>query len=156
MIREFETSDENYVAGIWHRAGLLEYTYLPAFQALDSERALAVFRSDILSACNLWVEASGPDIRGFIALNGAYVDRLYVDPQCQGLGIGTRLIQHAKNLNPAGLNLHTHQQNVRACNFYESLGFEAVAFGISPAPELIPDVEYRWRHSPCGVGSSES
>ena len=48
-------------------------------------------------------------------------------------------------LYPDGLELHTHQENVIACAFYEKHGFRAVKFGISPSPESVPDVEYHWR-----------
>jgi ribosomal protein S18 acetylase RimI-like enzyme len=48
-------------------------------------------------------------------------------------------------LSPNGLELHTHQENESACAFYEKHGFAAVKYGISPAPESVPDVEYHWR-----------
>ena len=46
---------------------------------------------------------------------------------------------------PAGLRLFTHVDNAPARAFYERLGFRAVAFGVSPPPECLPDVEYAWR-----------
>jgi len=83
--------------------------------------------------------------RAFLALKGSYVDRLYVDPAEQRKGWGRDLIEHAKALHPDGLELHTHQENHGARAFYESQGFVAVKYGLSPAPELAPDVEYHWR-----------
>ncbi len=53
------------------------------------------------------------------------------------------LVQYARKKNRTGLELYTHQQNSRACNFYEKLGFEAVKYGISPPPESVPDVAGR-------------
>jgi hypothetical protein len=47
-------------------------------------------------------------------------------------------------LSPGGLRLFTFQRNVPARSFYEKYGFRAVRFGVSPAPENEPDVEYRW------------
>lgn len=145
MIRPFETQDEARVAEIWHRAGLAEYSYLPAFQALDGAQARKIFHDIIANECDIWLEVEGPNIRGFIALKASYVDRLYVDPLSQRVGVGKTLIHYAKTLQPQGLELHTHQQNTRACRFYQCLGFKAVKYGVSPPPELVADVEYHWR-----------
>lgn len=144
MIRQFNIPDEPRTAEIWLNAGQEEYSYLPQFQALDDEKALKVFHKIIANECDIWVETDNSLIRGFIALQDSYIDRLYIDPKFQRQGIGTALIQFAKEEHPSGLGLRTHQQNKRACNFYEKLGFKAVKYGISPAPESVPDVEYHW------------
>jgi GNAT superfamily N-acetyltransferase len=78
-------------------------------------------------------------------MNGSYIDRMYVDPTEWRKGWGTRFVELAKTLFPGGLQLHTHQQNLVAREFYERQGFTAVKFGISPPPECAPDVEYHWR-----------
>lgn len=144
MIRAMEPTELQTVAAIWHASGLDEYDYLPAFQALDTEQALAVFKDVILPVCDIWVEAHDDKLRGFMALNGAYIDRLYVHPACQRQGVGDELIRFAKTLHPEGLTLHTHQQNTRARRFYEKRGFKALEFGLSPPPESVPDVKYGW------------
>lgn len=145
MIRKFRTSDEVRAAEIWLRAGLDEYSYLPQFQALDDAKALRVFHKIITLECDIWLAVEESLIKGFIAIQGSYIDRLYIDPEFQRLGVGTALVQHARELHPAGLQLCTHQQNRRARQFYEKLGFVAVRFGTSPPPESVPDVEYRWQ-----------
>lgn len=145
MIRNFKTSDEARTADIWLKAGLDEYSYLPQFQRLDEVKALKVFHEIITLKSEIWLEVNELNIKGFIAIQGSYVDRLYVDPAFQRQGVGTALIQFAKETHPTGLELRTHQQNKRACEFYEKLGFEAVKYGISPPPESVPDVEYHWR-----------
>ena len=133
------------VAAVWYRAGRDAYPYLPGWQAMTPELAQQVFRNHIAAHCSVFVIEHANSVAGFLALKGSYVDRLYIDPPCQGLGLGTALIEHARQLRPAGLELHTHQQNIAACAFYERLGFVAVRFGLSPAPERAPDVEYHWR-----------
>ena len=148
MIRRLRSTEIDHVALIWYRSGLDEYDYLPRFQALDESEALKVFRNVILPKNQLWVEEKNSITRGFLALNNSYIDRLYVDPDHQRAGVGSRLLDHAKSVFPDGLQLHTHQQNVRARNFYEKHGFVAAKFGVSPAPESVPDVEYHW--SPSG------
>jgi ribosomal protein S18 acetylase RimI-like enzyme len=57
-----------------------------------------------------------------MALRQSYVDRLYVRPDAQRRGAGAALVQRARELSPAGLELHTHQKNYRARAFYAKLG----------------------------------
>jgi ribosomal protein S18 acetylase RimI-like enzyme len=144
MIREIFSAEIEIVAKVWYRSGVDEYDYLPRFRALDEKQAIEIFRDVILPDNQLWVEDQNAVILGFLAQNDSYIDRLYVDPDCQRKGVGSGLLDHAKALSPEGLQLHTHQQNLRARSFYEKHGFTAMKFGLSPAPELVPDVEYHW------------
>ena len=156
-IRPYQNDDEAAAAAVWYRSGHEEYDYLPLFQALRPEEARRVFAEVIVPGAELWVATTGgeggtqagepraEEVIGFLALRGSYVDRLYVDPSSQRLGVGGRLLAVACQRSPGGLELHTHQQNTRARDFYEKHGFQAVAFGLSPAPESVPDVEYHWR-----------
>jgi ribosomal protein S18 acetylase RimI-like enzyme len=148
-IRPYESGDEQRVARVWYNAGRTTYTYLPSWQSFSFSQARAVFRARIVPACEIWVAERKGTILGYLALNGSYIDRLYVDPSLQNEGWGTRLIEHAKRLRPDGLELHTHQENRGARRFYERHGFIAVKYGLSPPPECAPDVEFHWR--PQGV-----
>lgn len=129
---------------VWLRSGQAEYHYLSAFQALDETKAIEVFQRHIQDNCEIWVYEVDQEIVGFMAMDSNYIDRLYVDPKSQGKGVGSEFINYAKKLHPTGLSLKTHQQNKRACGFYEKRGFVAVGYGLSPPPESMPDVEYRW------------
>jgi ribosomal protein S18 acetylase RimI-like enzyme len=60
------------------------------------------------------------------------------------MGVGTALLLQARELSPRELRLFTFQRNEAARAFYDKHGFTVVALGVSPAPELEPDVEYRW------------
>jgi GNAT superfamily N-acetyltransferase len=144
-IREFRAEDEAETAAVWHRAGLAAYPYLPTWQALTLEKARWVFANIILPVNKLWVGTRDGHVVAYMALNGSYIDRLYVDPPYWRQGWGTRFIELAKQLSPSGLELHTHQQNSAGRAFYERHGFVAVKYGISPPPESAPDVAYHWR-----------
>jgi len=144
MIREYVETDLECTAKVWLRSGQNEYQYLPAFQKLDEAKAVDIFRRVIQDNCRVWIHESENEVSGFMAMDSNLIDRLYVDPAFQGAGIGSLFIDCAKKLCPNGLVLKTHQQNKRACAFYEKRGFRPVAFGLSPPPESMPDVEYRW------------
>ena len=145
MIRPYRDTDLSDVVGVWHRAGRAAYTFLPTWQALALEKAHDVFRQVIAARSKIWVATDHECIAGFLAMQNAYIDRLYVDPSMQRKGLGRLLLQHAKRLHPDRLTLHTHQANHPARAFYEYHGFVAIKFGISPPPESAPDVEYEWR-----------
>ena len=144
-IRPFQDADEPAVAAVWHRSGLAAYPYLPTWQALTIEHARTVFHEIIRAECAIWVGTLDEQIVAYLAINGSYLDRLYVDPSEWRSGWGTRFIDLAKTLSPHRLELHTHQANTAARALYEKHGFKAVAFGTSPPPESAPDVEYHWR-----------
>jgi GNAT superfamily N-acetyltransferase len=149
-IRQYRDADEGEVVAVWHRSGIAAYPYLPMFQALTLEEAHTVFRDVIRARCAIWVGTLDERIVAYLAMNGSYIDRLYVDPSAWRTGWGTRFIRFAKQLSPGGLELHTHQENHAARALYERHGFEAVQFGVSPPPESVPDVEYHWRPVPSG------
>lgn len=146
MIREYTYSDLDLAntANVWLRSGLAEYHYLDAFQRLNETKALDVFRRIIHDTCKIWVYETDQNIVGFMAMDGNLIDRLYVDPDSQGAGVGSQFIDFAKELYQEGLRLKTHQQNTKACAFYEKRGFVVAAYGTSPPPESMPDVEYHW------------
>ena len=144
MIRAFVEADLESTSKVWLRSGRDEYHYLPEFQKLDEVKALDVFNRVIQANCQIWVYGTGKEIRGFMAMDKDLIDRLYVDPAYQRSGVGSLFINYAKELRPDGLILKTHQQNKRARAFYEKRGFRSVGFGVSPPPESMPDVEYRW------------
>jgi GNAT superfamily N-acetyltransferase len=144
-IRQFGDQDELAVIGVWHRSGRTAYPFLPNWQELTLERAGDIFRGVIRPRCIIWVGTRSEQIVAFLAMAGSYIDRMYVDPAEWRKGWGTRFVLLAKALHPDGLELHTHQQNHAARRLYEKHGFKAVKFGLSPAPESAPDVEYHWR-----------
>jgi putative acetyltransferase len=144
-IRPLQDRDEAAVIGVWHRSGRAAYRFLPTWQALTLERAGEIFRYVIRPRCNIWVGTRHDRVVAFLAMRGACIDRLFVDPAEWRKGWGTRLVLFAKTLHPSGLELYTHQENHAARQLYEKHGFRAVKFGMSPPPESAPDVEYHWR-----------
>lgn len=145
IIRPYQERDEAEVIGVWHRSGLAAYPYLPTWQALTLETAAFVFRTIICPSTTIWVGELEGHVVAYMAMKGSYIDRLYIDPPEWRRGWGRRFIEFAKDHSPSGLELHTHQENRAARALYESEGFVAVRFGISPPPESAPDVEYHWR-----------
>ena len=139
--------DENYfepVTGLWRRAREIS---LPGFQHEKGhpfERDQVFFRNHVLVKDIVWVAEIDSTLVGFIAIKDDFIDLLYVEPGCWRRGVGKSLLAHAQTLSPGHLWLYTLQINHQARTFYQKAGFVARKFGISPAPELEPDVEYHW------------
>ena len=106
--------------------------------------ARAFFRNKLLPACDVWVATRSGNLLGMLAWEAPWIRHFAIFPEHQRQGIGTALLERARERSPAEIRLFTFQRNAPARAFYEKHGFVAVAFGISPAPELEPDVEYRW------------
>ena len=83
-------------------------------------------------------------IVGFVASNDLCVSQLYVRVGCHRRGIGSALLEIAKQASAGSLWLYTFARNQRARRFYEQRGFAAVAFGFEPMWQL-DDVRYEWR-----------
>jgi len=145
ILRRLRDGETEAVVRLWGETKRDAYPYLPLEQARTYDEDLAFWRSRLAPRCVFWVAEEDGEVRGFLALEGSYLDRLYVHPHHQRRGIGAALLGKARGLSPSGLELHTHQRNGTARAFYERHGFRAVRFGTSPPPESEPDVEYHWR-----------
>lgn len=144
LIRPMEPRDADDVVAVWERARQDAQPWLEARMGYSHADNVGFFHGTIMREHELWVACDRDVVVAFLALSPGMVEYLYVDPPAQGSGVGTALLAHARARSPGGLRLFTHQRNERARAFYERRGFRAVAFGVSPAPESEPDVEYRW------------
>ncbi len=143
-IRRAAPADLQAAVDVWGRARRDAQPWLEARMGYGPEDDLRQFRDVVMRECDVWLAVEGAAVVGLLALAPGRVEQLHVEPRCQGRGIGTALLDHAKAAFPRGLTLFTHQRNERARAFYERRGFRAVAFGVSPPPESEPDVEYAW------------
>ncbi len=80
---------------------------------------------------------------GFVAAAPERVDQLYVHLDYQGLGIGSTLLQWAKDHSLGHRCLFTFERNRRAQRFYEARGFTQTGRGIAEYWQL-PDITYEW------------
>lgn len=144
LIRSYKSDDFEAVTLLWRQA---REVALPEFQRTKGhtfEEDQAYFRDVILVNNDVWVaEKDGVPV-AFMAIAGDFIDQLYVDPKHQRRGIGQAFLEFARSLSPDRLWLYTLQINRNARAFYEKNGFRAFKFGVSPAPESEPDIEYHW------------
>jgi putative acetyltransferase len=143
-IRAYVEDDFDDLVARWHETNLVSYRYNAVQQQHTLADARRFFRDKLLPACEIWVAERSGRLLGLLCLEAPWIRHFAIFPEHQRKGIGTALLQKAREHSPAELHLFTFQRNEAARAFYEKHGFVAVAFGVSPAPELEPDVEYRW------------
>ena len=84
---------------------------------------------------------------GFMASTPETISQLYVHVDYQNRGIGSRLVNIAKEHSRGRLRLFTFKANESAQRFYERHGFRVIGAGFEKEWEL-EDVEYEWSISP--------
>jgi putative acetyltransferase len=143
-VRSYADRDFDYLVARWHETNLVSYHYVEEHRRHTLEDAREFFRNRLLSSCAVWVAEQSGNLLGLIALEVPWIRHFAVFPEHQRRGVGTALLRKARECSPVELRLFTFQRNDKARAFYERHGFAVLALGISPAPELEPDVEYRW------------
>ncbi len=102
------------------------------------------YREHVFKDCELWGAFDGAALTGLIAFRGDWIDQLYVVPQGQRHGTGSRLLHRAKDAFPQ-LHLWTFQRNQAARRFYESRGFVLLRETDGAGnEEREPDALYLW------------
>jgi GNAT superfamily N-acetyltransferase len=151
VVRVMRPNEADATARMWQDSQRAAYTWFREDQRHPFAEALDFFRESICRRCEVWVAADGDRVVGMLALEGDFLDHLFVHPEHWEIGIGSRLLAHAKVLRPQRLWLVTLRRNLRACRFYEERGFAVTGFGISPPPESEPDVNYEWLPTRSGI-----
>jgi ribosomal protein S18 acetylase RimI-like enzyme len=148
LVRRYAERDFDDLVARWHETNLVSYRYVAEHQRHTLDDARGFFRDKVLTSCAVWVAEQSDRLLGMIAVEAPWIRQFAVFPESQRRGVGGALLARARELSPRELRLFTFQSNRTARAFYEKHGFTVVAFGVSPAPELEPDVEYRWVASP--------
>lgn len=126
-IREATTEDHEALVAIWLASVRATHRFLTE---TNIQELLPVVREVALPTLELWVLVSDDDEPvGFMGLNGAMVEALFLAPWAIGKGGGRLLLDHARRLK-GRLRVDVNEQNPDAIAFYRACGFEVV--GRSP------------------------
>ena len=122
-IREALPADRGALLDIWLRSVRATHTFLTED---DIQSLLPLVRDAALPALELWVlcAESGAAV-GFLGLDGAKVEALFIAPEWCRRGGGWMLLDHARRLKGA-LAVDVNEQNPGAVRFYEACGFAVV------------------------------
>jgi ribosomal protein S18 acetylase RimI-like enzyme len=142
VIRRGRQDDADAIAELYERS-FATLTFLPVLHTLDEHRR---WFASVLAEQEVWVDEEDGAIAGFAAFDDAMLNYLYLEPDAFGRGIGTALLEKAKERRPVGFRFWVFQQNERARRFYESRGCKLVELTDgSRNEERTPDALYEWR-----------
>ena len=134
MIRVVQKADITKVADIWLDTNIKAHNFISA-QYWESNYEMV---KEMLLQAEVYVCESNGEIQGFIGLNDEYIEGLFVSKEMQSHGIGTALLNYAKNKR-SKLFLNVYQKNLRATAFYQREGFEIQCSGFD---ESTKEKEY--------------
>jgi GNAT superfamily N-acetyltransferase len=141
MIRRATSEDAEAVGRLFVRARD-EMTYLPRIPGEDRAR----LGSLIVERHETWVAEEDGHVIGFAQAGPGMLENLYVDPDAQGRGVGTALLDRVKRACPNGFEFWVFQQNEGARRFYEHHGCRLVELTDGAGNmEKEPDARYEWR-----------
>lgn len=105
----------------------------------------AWFRELLEGDRETWVAERDGALVGYLVLDPAWLDSLYVRPDLTGQGIGSALFDLAKSLRPGGFSLWVFESNVRAREFYLRRGMhETERTDGADNEEKAPDIMMVW------------
>jgi GNAT superfamily N-acetyltransferase len=120
-LRRATPADARAMAVVWLASFKATYRFPPGHPDEDVRRWI---RDEVVPRAETWVAVEDDGtIVGLLSLVDDELDQLYVRPDRLGRGIGSRLLDLAKERRPGGLALFTFQVNAQARAFYEQRGF---------------------------------
>ena len=150
MLRRATAADAGAIAHVLTAARAAQ-PWFPRIHTAEDDGCFV--RERLLPEHEVWVVEEKGRVVAFAALQDDVLGHIFVHPDVQGRGLGTRLLDKAKELRPAGFSLWTHQAS-EARAFYEARGLVAVELTDGSATmEKLPDVRYSWRPGRRGSGA---
>ena len=142
VIRAGRAADGPALVELFHRSRAAAMPWLPVLHSTAEDSRWMV--DNVLGRHQVWVADTADGPVGFGAVHGDLLGHLYVDPNWQGRGVGSALLDAAR----AGrdrLELWVFQRNERARAFYQRHGFVLVELTDgSGNEERTPDARYAW------------
>jgi putative acetyltransferase len=122
-LRPYAAADEDAAIELWRRTWAQHYPRID-FNARVSwwrER----WRNELVPVAAIVIAEAGETMVGFVTVDAKtkYLDQIVVAPEHWGSGVALALLDEAKRLSPAGLDLLVNKDNARAIAFYAKHGF---------------------------------
>jgi ribosomal protein S18 acetylase RimI-like enzyme len=142
-IRPARPGDADAVAEVFI-ASFDTLTFLPKLHT--DEETIDFVANKVMPEQEVLVAEEDGRIVGFVAMDGDSLEHLYVHPDSQGRGVGSALLERAKERMPRGFSLWVFQQNAQARRFYERRGLSLIERTEGAGnEERMPDARYEWR-----------
>jgi putative acetyltransferase len=143
-VRRYVAADEDVAVELWRR------TWQHAYPDIDFAERVAWWRqrwrNELVPRARILVVEMDGELEGFVTVDPqtGYLDQIVVAPEFWGSNVAGLLLDAAKGVAPAGLELLVNQDNGRAIAFYEKNGFEMAGDDVNPTSGR-PVFRMRWR-----------
>jgi putative acetyltransferase len=143
-LRPYHADDEDDAIELWRR------TWQQHFPQIDfTARApwwRERWRQELAPVAHIVVAEMTGALIGFVTVDPKtlYLDQIVVAPEAWGSGAATALLDEAKRLSPAGIDLLVNKENARAIRFYEKHGFRTTGEDVNPRSGA-PVYRMRWQ-----------
>lgn len=128
IIRKFEHPDTEEIIEIWYNVSVVAHSFIPKEMWESHKDELS---NKYLPITETWVAEENGNLIGFISLLGNYIGALFVTLKEQGKGVGTKLIEQARQ-EKEHLNVGVYSKNVSARRFYKKNGFTYLSEEVQP------------------------
>ena len=118
MIRKSNKRDIDEIMDIWLSVNVKAHDFIPADYWIGHFDMV----KEMLPKATVYVYEDAGGVQAFIGLDDDYVAGIFVDGQSQSRGIGSQLLDYAKQTRDQ-LTLHVYEKNERAVSFYKREGF---------------------------------
>lgn len=146
ILRDAILSDVKEIAEIYITS---RKAYLAFAPLMHSDESVYQWIHEMVATqiCTIKVAEKNGCIAGMMVLarknNIGWIEQLYIAPSEMRHGIGSLLLNLAKQTLGSPIRLHTFQENIQAKYFYEKHGFRIVELGDgSTNEENCPDILY--------------
>ncbi|TIH12343.1 N-acetyltransferase [Marinifilum sp. JC120] len=123
MIRKALPEEYEFLGNLWLEVSIKAHDFVPRE---FWEENLSAMQHEYLPASETWVIEQDGEVAGFMSLVGETIAALFVSADKQGRGLGSRLLQHAKEEHES-LNLCVYKENLPSVAFYKKQGFKVGA-----------------------------
>ena len=131
-LRRYQAADEDAAIELWRRTWQAAYPDIDFAARTDWWRER--WRGELVPQAMIVVAEADGALAGYVTVDprNGYLDQIVAAPEFWGGALAAALLDEAKRISPAGLDLLVNKDNARAIRFYEKHGFVAAGDGVNP------------------------
>jgi putative acetyltransferase len=137
-------ADEDAAIELWQRSWQETYPQIDFAGRVDWWRDR--WRKELVPSARVVVAEMDGVLEGFVTVDPktGYLDQIVVAPEFWGSNVAMMLLDEAKRIAPAGIELLVNKDNGRAIAFYEKNSFTLAGDDVNPVSGR-PVYRMRWR-----------
>jgi len=143
-VRPYAAADEDAAIALWQRTWQQHYPQIDFAARVEWWRER--WRTELVPQARILIAEMDGVIEGFVTVDpgSGYLDQIVVAPEFWGSNVAALLLDAAKRVAPAVIELLVNKDNGRAIAFYEKHGFDLVGDDVNPVSGR-PVFRMRWK-----------